>query len=398
VAQFVLDSLRHWAGPMGVDGFRFDLAPVLGRGAHGGYDPRAGFFTALLQDPLLARKRLIAEPWDLGHAGYQLGRFPGRWLEWNDKFRDTVRRYWLDGRVGRGEFARRFTASSDVFHHGQRLPLASVNFVAAHDGFTLADLTSHTRKRNEANGEGNRDGRDDELSANFGVEGPSDDPVVAQTRRRVRRALLATLLLAQGTPMIAAGDELGHTQHGNNNAYCQDNATTWLDWERADEDLIDFVGQVLTLRRGDNALHHARWFHPPPAAPGERVLAWYAPEGHAMQVDDWHDAPRRAFACHIDAMPAGGRANGGECHLWLGFNPGPASRAFSLPPPPVLAAGAPAAWALALDSSGVLPAGPLPPQATSLELPAHALVVLRCAAAAGAVPLPAPIPLTPAPR
>ena len=384
VAQFVLDSLRHWAGPMGVDGFRFDLAPVLGRAAHGGYDPQAAFFTALLQDPLLARKRLIAEPWDLGHAGYQLGRFPGRWLEWNDKFRDTVRRYWLDQCVGRGEFARRFTASSDVFHHGQRLPLASVNFVAAHDGYTLADLTSHTRKRNEPNGEDNRDGRDDELSANFGVEGPSDDPVVAETRGRVRRALLATLLLAQGTPMLAAGDELGHTQHGNNNAYCQDNATTWLDWARADEGLIGFVAQVLTLRRGDNALHHARWFHPPPAAPGERVLAWYAPEGHVMRVDDWHDATRHAFACHIDAAPAGGSANGGECHLWLGFNPGTAPLAFRLPGPPTLASGTPTAWALALDSTGVLPVGPLPAQATTLELPAHALVVLRCGAVTAA--------------
>jgi glycogen operon protein len=359
---------------MGVDGFRFDLAPVLGRTANG-YDPQAAFFSALLQDPLLARKRLIAEPWDTGHAGYQLGRFPGRWLEWNDKFRDTARRYWLDRRVGRGEFARRFTASSDIFHHGQRLPLASVNFVAAHDGHTLADLTSYTRKRNHANGEGNRDGRDDELSANFGVEGPSDDPAVSATRQRVRRALLATLLLAQGTPMLCAGDEIGHTQGGNNNAYCQDNETTWLDWARADSALADFVARALALRRSEPALRHARWFHPPPAAPGERVLAWHTPEGPTMRVEDWHDATRHAFACHIDAAAGDDDAADapGERHLWIGFNPGPEPGPFALP----LAGSAAPAWDLALDSSGELPEGPVAPGATMLVVPAQALVVLR---------------------
>jgi glycogen operon protein len=385
VTQFVLDSLRHWAGAMGVDGFRFDLAPVLGRAAHGGYDPQAAFFTALLQDPQLARKRLIAEPWDIGHAGYQLGRFPGRWLEWNDKFRDTARRYWLDRRAGRGEFARRFTASSDVFHHGQRLPLASVNFIAAHDGYTLADLTSYTRKRNHANGEGNRDGRDDEMSANFGVEGPSDDAAVSATRQRVRRALLATLLLAQGTPMLCAGDEIGHTQGGNNNAYCQDNETTWLDWARADTALADFVARVLALRCSEGALRHARWFHPPPAAPGERVLAWHSPEGPAMRLEDWHDPTRHAFACHIDAAADDDGAAGarGERHLWIGFNPGPEPCPFALPPAGGATPGAPPgpaaapAWDLALDSSGVLPEGPLPPGATTLVVPAQALVVLR---------------------
>ena len=185
-------------------------------------------FTALRQDPVLAQVHLIAEPWDAGWGGYQLGRFPGRFLEWNDKFRDTVRRYWLDRGVRRGELARRFTASSDLFHHGQRRPSASVNFVSVHDGFTLADVVSHARKHNHANGEDNRDGRDGELSCNFGVEGPTDDAAIAATRLRVRRAMLASLLLAQGTPMLCAGDEIGNSQQGNNNAYCQDNATTWL--------------------------------------------------------------------------------------------------------------------------------------------------------------------------
>ena len=235
MAQFVLDSLRYWVHEMGVDGFRFDLAPVLGRTRHG-YDVNAAFFTALAQDPILARARLIAEPWDAGPGGYQVGRFPGRWQEWNDKFRDSVRRYWLDRGVGRGEFARRFTASSDLFHHGQRSPLASVNFIAAHDGFTLADVVSYASKHNQANGEDNRDGRDDEPAANFGVEGPSADATVLRTRSRVQRAMLATMLLAQGTPMLNAGDEIGNSQQGNNNAYCQDNPTGWIDWQHADRD------------------------------------------------------------------------------------------------------------------------------------------------------------------
>ncbi len=229
VTQFVLDSLRYWVREMGVDGFRFDLAPVLGRSRHG-FQAHAAFFTALAQDPILARARLIAEPWDAGPEGYQLGRFPGRWLEWNDKFRDATRRYWLTRGVSRGEFARRFAASSDLFHHGQRSPLASVNFVAVHDGFTLADVVSYAHKHNQANGENNRDGRGDEIAANFGVEGPTTDTAILRTRSRVQRAMLATTLLAQGTPMLNAGDEIGNSQQGNNNAYCQDNATGWLDW------------------------------------------------------------------------------------------------------------------------------------------------------------------------
>jgi len=371
VTQFVLDSLRYWVLEMGVDGFRFDLAPVLGRGHHG-YDPHAAFFTALMQDPVLARARMIAEPWDAGHAGYQLGRFPGRWLEWNDKFRDTVRRYWLCARVGRGEFARRFTASSDVFHHGQRSPLSSVNFIAAHDGFTLADFTSYTRKHNEANGEGNRDGRDDEIGdplngERFGTsdtaaasptEGPSADPEVTERRHRVRRALLATLLLAQGTPMLCAGDEIGNTQGGNNNAYCQDNAVGWLDWAEADTGLRDFVAEVLALRRAEPALHHDQWFHASSVTPGERTLAWFTPGGAEMHVHDWHDGGQHAFACRID----------GDAALMIAFNPEPVATAFTL------AAGD---WALCLDTSGQTHRGPVPARPNSLSVPAHSLVVLK---------------------
>jgi isoamylase len=369
VTQFVLDSLRYWVHEMGVDGFRFDLAPVLGRTRHG-FDTDAAFFTALAQDPTLARARMIAEPWDAGHEGYQAGHFPGRWLEWNDKFRDSVRRYWLTRGVGRGEFARRFTASSDLFHHGHRGPLSSVNFVAVHDGFTLADVVSYGAKHNHANGEDNRDGRSDEIAANFGVEGPSRDATIVAERDRVRRAMLATLLLAQGTPMLNAGDEIGNSQQGNNNAYCQDNPTGWLDWDRADQGLLGFVQQLIALRRAEPALRHARWFQHAPCAPGERSLVWLAPAGHEMQVHDWHDAGQHAFACRIDASPKEPqtRAGTGCCRLLIAFNPEAQAQPFTLPP---------GLWQVALDSAGQIAVGTRPAAHQPLAVPAHALVALR---------------------
>jgi hypothetical protein len=259
VTQFVLDSLRYWVHEMGVDGFRFDLAPVLGRGGHG-FDAHAPFFTALRQDPVLAGARLVAEPWDAGADGYQVGRFPGRFQEWNDKFRDAVRGYWLRQGVDRGEFARRFTASDDLFRHHQRKPTASVNFIAVHDGFTLADLVSYSRKHNDANGEGNRDGRDDELASNLGVEGRPRTAWSIALRRRMRRAMMATLLLAQGTPMLCAGDEIGNSQGGNNNAYCQDNPTGWLDWAQADPPSCSSPPKRARCAAAEPLLHHGRWF------------------------------------------------------------------------------------------------------------------------------------------
>ncbi|HEX5683805.1 MAG TPA: glycogen debranching protein GlgX [Ideonella sp.] len=365
VAQFVLDSLRYWVHEMGIDGFRFDLAPVLGRTNHG-FEPNAAFFAALRQDPLLAQVHLIAEPWDAGHDGYQVGRFPGRFLEWNDKFRDAVRGYWL-GReaavqVSRGEFARRFTGSSDLFHHGQRSPSASVNFVAVHDGYTLNDVVSFRHKHNHANGEDNRDGRDGELSANFGAEGPSDNPAIRDTRERVRRAMLATLMLAQGTPMLNAGDELGNSQGGNNNAYCQDNATGWLDWAQADAGLIRFVGELTALRRDEPLLHHDRWFCPPPGGPGDAFLTWLTPVGTEMHVHDWHEPGCLAFACRIRAhdprVPS----------LLLLFNPDVAPQPFALPP---------GAWQLRLDSSGSLPPTHASAASGHLTAPPRSLLVLR---------------------
>jgi isoamylase len=343
VTQFVLDSMRYWVETMGVDGFRFDLAPTLGR-TRQGFDPSAPFWVGLRQDPTLSQVHLIAEPWDLGHDGYQLGRLPGRFMEWNDRFRDGVRSYWLGadahhGRaIGRSEFARLFTASSDLFHHGHRLPAASVNFVAAHDGRTLADVVSYRDRHNLANGEHNRDGHSHEVCANFGIEGPSDHPQVIDVRRRVRRALLATTLLAQGTPMLYAGDEFGNSQQGNNNAYCQDNPIGWLDWRTADDDDIDFVAALIALRREHPLLRHAQWFATAPQAQ-EPALQWLRPDGETMRVDDWHDTHAHAFACQLAADAAS------PAQWCIVFNPGAHTARFRLPNGP---------WRLTMDSSGTL--------------------------------------------
>jgi isoamylase len=367
VTQFVLDSLRHWVREMGVDGFRFDLAPVLGRGANG-FDPHAAFFTALRQDPVLAGALLVAEPWDAGLGGYQLGRFPGRFLEWNDKFRDAVRLYWLRCGVRRGDFARRFTASNDCFHHGSRRPTASVNFVTAHDGFSLADVVAYAAKHNQANGEDGRDGRDHEPSANFGVEGPTDDPQILDRRRRVARALLATLMLAQGTPMLCAGDEIGRSQRGNNNAYCQDNPISWLDWEHADHERLAFVAELAALRRAEPALHHDRWFHSPPVPPGERALRWLTPGARDMGLANWHDQSRHAFAClMLGPTPPAVSSAPGSARLLLAFNPEDKPVRFVLPTGP---------WTVALDSSADIAAGTAV-SGNALACPPHALVVLR---------------------
>jgi glycogen operon protein len=371
VTQFVLDSLRYWVQEMGVDGFRFDLAPVLGR-TRRGFQPDAPFFIAMRQDPVLARVHLIAEPWDAAPDGYQVGRFPGRFLEWNDKFRDTVRRYWLFSgtpqAIGRGELARRFTASSDLFHHGQRTPLASVNFVAVHDGYTLADLTSYARKHNEANGEGNRDGRDGEPSANFGVEGPTSDARILALRARVRRAMVATLLLAQGTPMLCAGDEIGNSQQGNNNAYCHDGPLSWLDWEHADAGFQRFVAEVLALRRAHVTLRPGDWRSTAAVGASAPRLTWLSGRGHEMGPIDWHDEKAQAFACRIDAPPTADAP--ADPSLLVLFNGDDRAIDFRLP------AGH---WRLALDSSldlsSTLAADAA--LAQTLHLPARALVVLR---------------------
>jgi glycogen operon protein len=339
VLQLVMDSLRFWAGEMGVDGFRFDLAPVLGRNAATGFDPRAPFFAAIAQDPVLSRTLLIAEPWDIGPGGYRLGEFPPGWLEWNDRYRDTQRGFWLrQGRcdaVGLGDFAHRFTASSAQFAHRGRAPTASVNFITAHDGFTLQDLVSFEERHNLANGENNRDGHAHNLSNNCGVEGESDDPAVLALRLRLRRALLATLMLSQGTPMLLAGDELGHSQQGNNNAYCQDNETTWLAWIGASDPAGDaaqmstFVARLTALRREAPALRSTQWWPadpPPGTAPGIR---WLRPDGEPMTPDDWRLGTALAI---LFGDAATNEDNNGKQGAWLVMlNAGAETVSFNLP-------------------------------------------------------------------
>ena len=323
VLQLVMDSLRYWAGEMHVDGFRFDLAPVLGR-LDGGFDAKAAFFTAVAQDPLLSRLKMIAEPWDIGPGGYQVGNFPAGWLEWNDQFRDTMRGFWVGAAGSRGTFAQRLCASSDTFRRRGREPAASVNFVTAHDGFCLHDLVSYNERHNLANGEGNRDGHGHNMSWNCGVEGPSTQPEVTVLRGRLKRVLLAITVLSQGTPMLAAGDELGHTQHGNNNPYCQDNEITWIDWSSADAALIDYTRTLIGLRRTLQPLRN-RWYDGVVDASGGPDLAWLDSDGQPMSDDDWRNTDERLLGCLI------GQPGRAQTPLLLLFNGSASDRGFVLP-------------------------------------------------------------------
>jgi glycogen operon protein len=298
--QLVMDCLRYWAGACHVDGFRFDLAATLGR-VGGAFDASAPLWAAIAQDPLLARCKFIAEPWDIGPGGYQIGRFAPAWGEWNDQYRDVVRRFWLGEGVNRAAFARCFAASSNLFHTPLRLPSASINFITAHDGFTLADLVSYEHKHNLANKEHNRDGHNQNHSWNCGVEGESSDPQVRLLRLRLRKALLATLLLSQGTPMLLAGDALGHSQQGNNNAYCQDNEINWLDWRDPDADLSGFVAQLLALRKQIPALAANRWWNGQPDEAGMIDVEWLNPSGARLEVRDWEDAAAKALMIRLSA-------------------------------------------------------------------------------------------------
>ena len=302
VLQMVVDSLRYWAEIMHVDGFRFDLASTLARGP-AGFDSNAPFLDVLAQDPVLAQVKLIAEPWDVGEGGYRVGGFPPGWSEWNDRYRDTMRRYWRgDGGII-GEVAGRFAASADIYRHDQRRPSASVNYITAHDGFTLQDLVSYNDKHNEANGEDNKDGTNDNAAWNCGVEGPTDDEAVIRLRQQQRRNLLATLLLSQGVPMILAGDEIANGQGGNNNAYCQDNETGWIDWSGRNnqgQDLTDFVARLIALRR-DCGLSHEHFLAGTVCSPsGRKDIAWFRADGQEMTEDDWHFPDARFLAVAVD--------------------------------------------------------------------------------------------------
>ncbi len=291
VLQLIMDSLRYWVTEMRVDGFRFDLAATLARQFHE-VDKLSAFFDLIQQDPIVSQVKLIAEPWDLGDGGYQVGGFPPLWTEWNGKFRDTVRDFWRGEPATLGEFASRFSGSSDLYAHSGRRPVASINFVVAHDGFTLRDLVSYNDKHNDANGEGNRDGESHNRSWNCGVEGPSDDPAVTELRARQQRNFLTTLLLAQGVPMIAHGDEMGRTQRGNNNVYCQDNELSWVDWtlDAGQEALLEFTQRVVALRRDHPVFRRRRFFAGSADHGGESELgdiAWFQPDGAHMDEASW---------------------------------------------------------------------------------------------------------------
>ncbi len=343
VVQMVLDSLRHWVQSYHVDGFRFDLASTLGREPNG-FEQGSGFFDALMQDPVLSNVKLIAEPWDIGPGGYQLGNFPPGFSEWNDRYRDTTRRFWRGDAGQIGDLAGRLSGSADIFGHQHRRPIASINYVASHDGFTLDDLVSYEQRHNEANGENNNDGHGENYSANWGAEGATEDHAILDLRARVKRAMLATLFFSQGTPMLLAGDEFGQTQNGNNNAYCQDNELTWLDWSKLDQaphrDLIAYVRRLTALRKKYPVLRSRSFLEgEKEIVAGICEIGWFDANGQGMNDAMWVDENNRTLALrrasrHGDAVEV----------LLLLLNAAPDDVEFTLPTPSY-------DWTLTLDSA-----------------------------------------------
>jgi glycogen operon protein len=335
--QLIMDSLRYWVTEMHVDGFRFDLAPVLARELYE-VNRLSSFFDIIHQDPVLSRVKLIAEPWDIGPGGYQVGNFPVGWAEWNGKYRDCVRRFWRGDTGVLGETASRLSGSSDIYAWSDRAAYASVNFVTAHDGYTLRDLVSYERKHNDANGEGNRDGHDDNLSRNWGVEGETDDARIVARRRRAIRNFLATLAFSQGVPMLSHGDEIGRTQRGNNNAYAQDNELAWMDWalEPWQRDLLAFTRRLIAIRHVHPVLRRRSFFRGRPVgAAGVKDLTWLRPNATEMTDADWHDAHNRALGMLINGEAADetddrGRPVRGDTMLLL-LNAGVEAIDFALP-------------------------------------------------------------------
>ena len=371
VLRMVMDSLRYWVRVMGIDGFRFDLATTLGREAHG-FDPHGGFFDALRQDPELSRCKLIAEPWDIGPGGYQLGGFPADWGEWNDRFRDTSRKFWRGDAHAAQDLAGSFLGTAPVFDRPGRKTFSSVNFVAAHDGFTLADVTRYRDKHNEANGERNADGHGHNLSDNCGVEGVTDDPAILARRTQRVRNLLATLFLSQGTPMLLAGDELGRTQHGNNNTYCQDNETSWIDWQAADAGLLAFTQKLIAVRHDTPVLRQGGFLHGGERADGALDVSWSGFDGGAL---NWRDPSLDGFCLQVRGGADTPRAPDGTALIVV--NGGAQEQRLCLPAP-----GEGLIWQRVLDTSA--------PEADPYDVtgngphiaPAHA-VVLYLGKAAG---------------
>jgi glycogen operon protein len=387
--QLIMDSLRYWIAEMHVDGFRFDLASALARELHD-VDRLSAFFDLVQQDPLVSQVKLIAEPWDVGEGGYQVGRFPPLWTEWNGKYRDTVRDYWR-GEPGRlPELASRLSGSSDLYETSGRRPIASVNFVTCHDGFTLADLVSYDRKHNEANGEQNSDGSDDNRSWNCGAEGPADDPDINALRDRQVRNFLVTLFFSQGIPMLLAGDELGHTQRGNNNAYCQDNEVSWVDWDAAAKhaDLVEFVSTLSALRKAHPVFRRRRFFsgRAGGSADGQRDIIWLNPSGAEMTGEDWDSGYARAMAVAVngDAItepgPRGEPITDADFVLLINADDEPVT--FTIPgdfgPPD-------ATWHVLVDTRAAIAVRPGPGQAAdaqavtgrAVDVSARSIMVLR---------------------
>ena len=300
VLRLMMDSLRYWIQEMHVDGFRFDLASTLARELHE-VNRLSAFFDIIHQDPVISQVKLIAEPWDVGEGGYQVGKFPQDWAEWNGKYRDCIRDYWRGADSVLGEFAARFTGSPDLYESDYRRPTASINFITAHDGFTLEDLVSYNEKHNEANGEDNMDGESHNRSWNCGAEGPTDDPLILDLRKRQKRNLITTLFLSQGVPMLVAGDELGRTQRGNNNAYCQDNEISWLNWDEADQEFIEFTRNIIKLRKDHPTFCRRRWFQGQPIkGVGLEDIAWFLPDGSEMSEEHWNNNFAKSLAIYLN--------------------------------------------------------------------------------------------------
>jgi isoamylase len=333
----LMDSLRYWALEIGVDGFRFDLASALARELHE-VDRLGSFFDIINQDPAISRLKLIAEPWDVGEGGYQVGNFPPLWSEWNGKYRDAVRDFWRGEHQTLREFAHRLTGSSDLYQNDGRRPFASVNFVTAHDGFTLRDLVSYNDRHNQANGEENRDGESDNRSWNCGTEGPTEDPGIRALRARQKRNLLATLFLSQGVPMLLMGDELGRTQRGNNNAYSQDNAVSWVDWSRVDEALLEFTRRLIRLRDRHPVFRRRRWFHGRAIHGDVSDIAWFTPEGVPMAEKAWDEGHARSVGVFLNGEAIGPVEPRGrpvrDDSFYMVFNAHDESVGFTLPGEP----------------------------------------------------------------
>jgi isoamylase len=392
--QLIMDSLRYWVLDMHVDGFRFDLAAALARELHE-VDRLSAFFELVQQDPVVSQVKLIAEPWDVGDGGYQVGKFPPLWSEWNGKYRDTVRDFWRGVPATLPEFASRLSGSSDLYETSSRRPVASVNFVTCHDGFTLADLVSYDRKHNEANGDANADGTSDNRSWNCGAEGPTDEPAILALRARQQRNFLATLFLSQGVPMLLAGDEIGRTQHGNNNAYCQDNEVSWVDWEAAagQAGLLEFASALSALRRDHPVFRRRRFFSGQPSGPGGsalRDILWLTPAGTEMTIADWRSGYARSLGVLLNGnaiTEPGPRGEGiSDCHFLLLFNAHSEPVEFFLPGADLAEGWQIVVDTAAADTSGQIPAAasgraPARQPGTMVVVRDRAIVVLKASAA-----------------